>query len=118
MEEGEEVLKERRMDIARRLLETVDFPKVKGQARSRQRGEVGERELRYQRTLKLITNPAHQTLYSINMERKLMTETGLQSVIADLEGITKRHCHARVLIVALRDALKVQLFILVCNQKS
>jgi hypothetical protein len=110
MEDDEEGMKIRRMSIARKLLEGVDFPKVKGQTRVRDRKEPTHAELRYQRTLQLITNPAHQNLYSMTLERKLMTETGLESVIEELQLIASRHSHARVLILALRDSLKRSLF--------
>ena len=105
--EKERTLHERKLDIARRLVENVEFPKIKGQTRQRRNVAITEKEARYRRTLKLITNPNYQKLYSMTLERKLMTETSLNSIITELESIARRHTHAITIVTALRESLKV-----------
>lgn len=106
-EEKEQMHKARKLQIARALLETVEFPKVKGQAKVRSNIPATEKEARMQRTLKLISNPKYQNLYSMDLERRLMTETSMNQIIVELQKMADRNASMKILALTLQKALKV-----------
>ena len=105
--EETKTLRERRLEIARQLVEKVEFPRARGYRQAKNVAEVSLLEARYQRTMKLIMNPNHQNLYSMTLERKLMTETSLNSILDHISKATINRPTMKVLANEIRKRFKV-----------
>jgi hypothetical protein len=108
----DEELKQRRLDIAKNILNEITLPTlnnaVKEEDITRSKEKSGGPRKRY-RTLQIMSDPLHQNLYSMEIEREMMVNTKLKIVSETMLKLSKKNTNIRQLSLTLRNTLQVSI---------